>query len=87
MQNARNLANDLWVWRHDCQHDDHDETITWQVTTRLLGLDFSLFPACILGSVAARLLDILPSWPEAEPTISAWFLGAVTAMLLDVLQA
>ena len=87
MQNACNLANEIWVRRHDWQHDDQDETITWQVTTRLLGLDFNLFPACILGSVAARLLDILPSWPEAEPTISAWFLGAVTAMLLDVLQA
>ena len=55
--------------------------------TRLLGLDFSVYPACLLGFVAARLLDILPAWPEAEPTISAWFVGAVTAMLLDVLQA
>ena len=57
------------------------------MTTGLLGLDFSLFPTCILGVVAAMLLDVLPSWPEAEPTISAWFLGAVTAMLLDVLHA
>ena len=55
--------------------------------TGLLGLDLSLFHTYILGVVAAMLLDVLPSWPEAEPTISAWFLGAVTTMLLNILPA
>ena len=41
-----------------------------KATTRLLVLDFILFPAWFLGAVAAMLLDVPLSWPEAALTIA-----------------